>query len=59
MTSSTCTKFHIWDTSGDERFTNMAPVYVRQCDAVVLLFDGSDRLSFGRIKGWVDKVNDR
>ncbi|CAG8765993.1 9377_t:CDS:2, partial [Acaulospora colombiana] len=32
-------KFEIWDTSGQERFHSLAPMYYRNAHAVVVVYD--------------------
>lgn len=36
---------HIWDTAGQERFFSLVPMYLRDADIIIFVFDASD-------KGW-------
>ena len=66
MTSSTvgaafyCTNIkhcclHMWDTAGQERFRSMVPVYLRDTDVILFVYDITDRGSFDHLKNyWVN-----
>jgi len=49
-------KLQIWDTAGQERFRSMAPIYYRGADVCVLVYDISDRTSFGDVRSWLDEL---
>ena len=46
----------IWDTAGQERFHALGPIYYRDADAALLVFDITDSDSFKRIQGWVREL---
>lgn len=46
-------KVQIWDTAGTERFRTITPVYYRNVDGVLLVFDITDSESFETINFWV------
>ncbi|KAL3701955.1 hypothetical protein R1sor_019977 [Riccia sorocarpa] len=46
----------IWDTAGQERFHALGPIYYRDADAAVLVYDIMDKDSFSRVKGWVKEL---
>lgn len=46
-------KLQIWDTAGQERFRSMAPMYYRNANAALLVFDLTQYNSFKEIKSWV------
>jgi len=48
-----CVKYQIWDTSGDSRFTNMAPLYLAKADVVMLVYSITSRETFERVGRWV------
>ncbi|MCL4144620.1 UNVERIFIED_CONTAM: hypothetical protein GTU68_034652, partial [Idotea baltica] len=50
----TCLKVQIWDTAGTERFRTITPVYYRNVDGVLLVFDITDSQSFETINYWVE-----
>uniref|UniRef100_U5EU60 Putative rabx1 n=1 Tax=Corethrella appendiculata TaxID=1370023 RepID=U5EU60_9DIPT len=49
-------KMQIWDTAGQERFKAMAPLYYRNANAALLVFDISQYNSFNDIKTWVHEL---
>ena len=40
----------IWDTAGQERFHALGPIYYRDADAALLVFDITDVESFNKVK---------
>eukprot|EP00899_Mesostigma_viride_P015826 jgi/Mesvir1/24244/Mv10948-RA.1 len=46
----------LWDTAGQERFHALGPIYYRDADAALLVYDCSDRDSFARVKSWVNEL---
>eukprot|EP00831_Metopus_contortus_P023493 TRINITY_DN20710_c0_g1_i3.p1 TRINITY_DN20710_c0_g1~~TRINITY_DN20710_c0_g1_i3.p1 ORF type:complete len:193 (+),score=26.25 TRINITY_DN20710_c0_g1_i3:762-1340(+) len=46
-------KLHLWDTAGQERFRSLIPNYVRDCAAAIVVYDITNRASFGAVKQWV------
>ncbi|KAJ3442856.1 ras and ef-hand domain-containing protein [Anaeramoeba flamelloides] len=46
----------IWDTSGQERFRSLCPLYYRNSHACVLVFDVTDKLTFKEINYWVEQI---
>lgn len=49
-------KLQVWDTAGQERFRSMAPMYYRNANAALLVFDITSLNSFTAIKGWVKEL---
>lgn len=49
-------KMQVWDTAGQERFRAMAPMYYRNANAALLVFDISKYNSFIEIKSWVQEL---
>ncbi len=41
-------KIHIWDTGGEERYRSMTPMYYRDADAAVLVYDVKNHHSYER-----------
>ncbi|XP_076257823.1 RAS oncogene family member RabX1 [Rhynchophorus ferrugineus] len=54
--SDVCVKLQIWDTAGQERFKAMAPMFYRNANAALLLFDITNYDSFESMKGWVQEL---
>ncbi|CAH1110386.1 unnamed protein product [Psylliodes chrysocephalus] len=46
----------IWDTAGQERFKAMAPMFYRNANAALLVFDLTSQTSFESIKMWVQEL---
>ncbi|XP_077233051.1 uncharacterized protein LOC143875051 isoform X2 [Tasmannia lanceolata] len=46
----------IWDTAGQERFHALGPIYYRDADAALLVYDIMDNDSFIRVRNWVKEL---
>ncbi|KAI0988275.1 hypothetical protein GJ496_003314 [Pomphorhynchus laevis] len=49
-------KIQIWDTAGQERFRVITSTYYRGADAIILMYDITNRDSFDRISSWVCEI---
>ncbi|XP_019877568.1 ras-related protein Rab-31 [Aethina tumida] len=49
-------KLQIWDTAGQERFKALAPMFYRNANAALLVFDITSYESFEKMKTWVDEL---
>uniref|UniRef100_A0A1B6M795 Uncharacterized protein n=1 Tax=Graphocephala atropunctata TaxID=36148 RepID=A0A1B6M795_9HEMI len=49
-------KMQVWDTAGQERFRSMAPMYYRNANAALLVFDITHYYTFTSIKSWVKEL---
>lgn len=52
-------RLHLWDTSGQERFHSLVDTHLSDLDgsdAVVIVYDVSDRGSFEAVDSWVEKA---
>eukprot|EP01084_Bolivina_argentea_P232331 391597_1 len=47
---------NIWDTAGQERFHALAPIYYRDSNAAILVFDITDRTSFQKVQHWIEEL---
>jgi small GTP-binding protein len=45
-------KFEIWDTAGQERYHALTPMYYRNANAAVVVFDVTNSTSFERAQKW-------
>ncbi|KAL6480652.1 hypothetical protein MHYP_G00116850 [Metynnis hypsauchen] len=46
----------IWDTAGQERFHALGPIYYRESNGAILLYDITDEDSFQKVKLWVKEL---
>ncbi|OHT15319.1 small GTP-binding protein [Tritrichomonas foetus] len=46
----------IWDTAGQERFHSLTPMYYRDANASIIVFDVTDANSFSKAKQWVSEL---
>ncbi|XP_068669430.1 uncharacterized protein [Aristolochia californica] len=46
----------IWDTAGQEKFHALGPIYYRDADAALLVYDITDSDTFVRVKNWVKEL---
>ncbi len=49
-------KLNIWDTAGQERFHALGPIYYRDADAALIVYDITDTDTFARAKVWVKEL---
>jgi len=47
---------NVWDTAGQERFHALGPIYYRNADGALLVYDITDADTFARAKGWVKEL---
>lgn len=50
--------FDIWDTAGQERFHSLAPVYYRDANVAIIVFDLTDAGSYTKAKQWLHELRD-
>jgi Ras-related protein Rab-22 len=48
--------FKIWDTSGQEKFQSLVPLYYRGAGAAIIVFDISRPETMHSLKRWVDEL---
>jgi len=52
-------RLDIWDTSGQEKYRSLTPMYFRDADAAILFFDLSNSKSFDDLKFyWMRQVEE-
>ena len=49
-------KLQLWDTSGQEKFRSLIFSYIRDSQAIVLVYDINNRISFLDLEGWFEIV---
>ncbi|ETN76888.1 Ras family protein [Necator americanus] len=50
--------YRIWDTAGQERFRSVTAAYYRDADALLLVFDVSNRGSFENVRNWLAQIRE-
>ncbi|GAM17099.1 hypothetical protein SAMD00019534_002740, partial [Acytostelium subglobosum LB1] len=48
----------LWDTTGQERFNSMMPMFYRGASAAILVYDVTNRMSLFRLQRWAKEVQD-
>ncbi|CAD5209059.1 unnamed protein product [Bursaphelenchus xylophilus] len=49
-------ELNIWDTAGQERFRSMAPLYLRNATAAILVYDITRYETFRNLESWVTEL---
>ena len=49
-------KFEIWDTAGQERFASLAPMYYRNAQSALVVYDLTKPASLTKAKHWVAEL---
>lgn len=47
-------KLNIWDTAGQERYKSTVPIYLRDADCIILVFDVQNEDSWEAVKDWYE-----
>ncbi|DAZ96139.1 TPA: hypothetical protein N0F65_008718 [Lagenidium giganteum] len=53
---NTNVQLSLWDTAGQERFHALGPIYYRDADGAVLVYDITDEESFKKVRTWVKEL---
>uniref|UniRef100_A0A2K6VUI2 Uncharacterized protein n=1 Tax=Onchocerca volvulus TaxID=6282 RepID=A0A2K6VUI2_ONCVO len=51
-------KLQIWDTAGQERFLAITTTYYRGADALLLVYDLTNRQTFNNIRDWLARIKE-
>jgi small GTP-binding protein len=52
-------KLQIWDTGGSERYRSMAPMYFRDADAAIVVYDMTSTQSFQELETWLKSLSEQ
>ena len=52
-------KYEIWDTAGQERFASLAPMYYRNAQAAIVVYDITKPASFIKARHWVKELDEQ
>ncbi|KAJ6239706.1 ras-related protein rab-5c [Anaeramoeba flamelloides] len=47
----------LWDTSGQERFNSLTPLYYRNSNIAILVYDIKDITSLEKVKYWIKEIH--
>jgi len=50
-------KINLWDTSGEEKFRTLLPIYFRNINGALLIYDIKDRKTFDNIEYWLSVLD--
>jgi len=56
LDDNTTVKFEIWDTAGQERYKSLAPMYYRNANCAVVVYDITQVASLEKAKSWVNEL---
>ncbi|KAK3058075.1 GTP-binding protein of the rab/ypt [Extremus antarcticus] len=56
LDEQTTVKFEIWDTAGQERYKSLAPMYYRNANCAVVVYDITQASSLDKAKSWVKEL---
>ncbi|KAK4246227.1 mitochondrial inner membrane protein-domain-containing protein [Corynascus novoguineensis] len=56
LDENTTVKFEIWDTAGQERYKSLAPMYYRNANCAVVVYDITQVTSLDKAKSWVKEL---
>ncbi|CCG81060.1 putative RAB GTPase Ypt5 [Taphrina deformans PYCC 5710] len=52
----TTIKYEIWDTAGQERYKSLAPMYYRNANCAIVVYDITQSSSLDKAKAWVKEL---
>lgn len=55
----TVIKFEIWDTAGQERYKSLAPMYYRNANAALVVYDITQQNSLSKAQNWVNELKNK
>ncbi|KAI8981177.1 GTP-binding protein RAB5 [Trametes punicea] len=56
LEDQTTVKFEIWDTAGQERYKSLAPMYYRNANCAVVVYDITQASSLEKAKSWIREL---
>lgn len=56
LDAQTTVKFEIWDTAGQERYKSLAPMYYRNANCAVVVYDITQTSSLDKAKAWIREL---
>ena len=49
---------NFYDTAGQEKFKSLIPMYIRDANIIIIVFDIGKRVSFDHVKTWIKEISD-
>ncbi|KAJ3905841.1 GTP-binding protein RAB5 [Lentinula edodes] len=56
LEDQTTVKFEIWDTAGQERYKSLAPMYYRNANCAVVVYDITQSASLEKARNWIREL---
>ncbi|KAF8272983.1 GTP-binding protein RAB5 [Lactarius quietus] len=56
LEDGTSVKFEIWDTAGQERYKSLAPMYYRNANCAVVVYDITQTASLEKARNWIREL---
>ncbi|KAJ2851003.1 GTP-binding protein of the rab/ypt [Coemansia brasiliensis] len=56
LDDSSTAVLRIWDTAGQERYKSLAPMYYRNAEGAVVVYDITQEESFNKAKAWIGEL---
>ncbi|KAF8578613.1 GTP-binding protein RAB5 [Ramaria rubella] len=56
LDDATTVKFEIWDTAGQERYKSLAPMYYRNANCAVVVYDITQMASLDKARTWIREL---
>ncbi|KAH8997453.1 GTP-binding protein RAB5 [Lactarius akahatsu] len=56
LDDGTSVKFEIWDTAGQERYKSLAPMYYRNANCAVVVYDITQTASLEKARNWIREL---
>jgi len=56
LEDQTTVKFEIWDTAGQERYKSLAPMYYRNANCAVVVYDITQSASLEKARTWIREL---
>lgn len=57
LEDGTTVKLEIWDTAGQERYRSLAPMYYRNANCAVVVYDITQPASLDKAKVWIEELH--
>ena len=52
-------ELQIWDTAGQEKFRSITPLYFRDANGIILVYDVTNPVSFNSLRDWIKLIDEQ